>query len=98
MITPYFSDLTGSITNDVRQGYVFPGDTVSFAGQYAYVDGIFDSVFILPEMELTLEVTRLAAQPSTANGVQYFAYGAGGADGSKPVSYTHLTLPTIYSV
>ena len=34
-------------------------------------------------MELTLEVTRMAAQPSTANGVQYFAYGAGGADGSK---------------
>jgi len=25
----------------------------------------------------------MAAQPSTANGVQYFAYGAGGADGSK---------------
>ncbi|MGB2037408.1 MAG: hypothetical protein ACPHX8_02995 [Candidatus Poseidoniaceae archaeon] len=83
MITPYFTDITGSITKDVRQGYVFPGDTVSFAGQYTYIDGWSDSVFILPEMELTLEVTRLAAQPSTANGVQYFAYGAGGADGSK---------------
>ena len=83
MVTPYFSDITGSITNDVRQGYVFPGDTVSFAGQYTYIDGWSDSVFILPEMELTLEITRMAAQPSTANGVQYFAYGAGGADGSK---------------
>ena len=83
MITPFFTDITGSITKDVRQGYVFPGDTVSFAGQYTYIDGWSDSVFILPEMELTLEVTRMAAQPSTANGVQYFAYGAGGADGSK---------------
>ena len=83
MVTPYFSDISGSITSDGRQGYVFPGDTVSFAGQYTYIDGWSDSVFILPEMELTLEVTRMAAQPSTANGVQYFAYGAGGADGSK---------------
>ena len=83
MVTPYFSDISGSITSDVRQGYVLPGDTVSFAGQYAYVDGIYDSVFILPEMELTLEITRMAAQASTANGVQYYAYAGGGADGSK---------------
>ena len=83
MIMPYFTDISGSITKDVREGYVFPGDTVSFAGQYTYIDGWSDSVFILPEMELTLEITRMAAQPSTANGVQYFAYGAGGADGSK---------------
>ena len=34
-------------------------------------------------MELTVEVTRLAAQASTAGGIQYFAYGAGGADGTK---------------
>ena len=83
MITPYFSDISEPFTSDVREGYVFPGDTVSFQGQYAYIDGILDSVYILPEMELTLEVTRLAAQPSTAGGVQYFAYGAGGADGTK---------------
>ena len=83
MITPYFSDISEPFTSDVREGYVFPGDTVAFEGQYAYIDGILDSVYILPEMELTLEVTRLAAQPSTAGGVQYFAYGAGGADGTK---------------
>ena len=83
MITPYFSDISEPFTSDVREGYVFPGDTVAFEGQYAYIDGILDSVYILPEMELTVEVTRLAAQPSTAGGVQYFAYGAGGADGTK---------------
>ena len=83
MITPYFSDISEPFTSDVREGYVFPGDTVAFEGQFAYIDGLLDSVYILPEMELTVEVTRLAAQASTAGGIQYFAYGAGGADGTK---------------
>tara|TARA_B100000459_G_scaffold91057_1_gene51386 strand:+ start:19191 stop:25088 length:5898 start_codon:yes stop_codon:yes gene_type:complete len=83
MITPYFSDISPPVTADVREGYVYPGNTIAFEGQYAYIDGILDSVYILPEMELTLEVTRLEAQPSTVGGVQYFAYGAGGADGTK---------------
>ena len=83
MITPYFSDISPPTTVDVREGFVYPGDTVAFEGQYAYIDGILDSVYILPEMELTLEVTRLEALPTTAGGVQYFAYGAGGADGTK---------------
>ena len=83
MITPYFSDVSEPFTSDVREGYVYPGDTVAFDGQFAYIDGLLDSVYILPEMELTLEVTRLEAQSSSAGGVQYFAYGAGGADGTK---------------
>ena len=83
MITPFFSDISPPITADVREGYVYPGNTIAFEGQYAYIDGILDSVYILPEMELTLEITRLEAQPSTVGGVQYFAYGAGGADGTK---------------
>ena len=83
MITPFFSDVSEPFTSDVREGYVYPGDTVAFEGQFAYIDGLLDSVYILPEMELTLEVTRLEAQSSSAGGVQYFAYGAGGADGTK---------------
>ena len=82
MITPYVSDISPPITVDVREGYV-SSETIAFEGQYAYVDGILDDVFILPEMELTLEITRLEAQPSTVGGVQYDPYGAGGADGTK---------------
>ncbi|MEC7112987.1 MAG: hypothetical protein VXW72_05570, partial [Candidatus Thermoplasmatota archaeon] len=54
MITPYFSDVSEPFTSDVREGYVYPGDTVAFEGQFAYIDGLLDSVYILPEMELTM--------------------------------------------
>ena len=37
---------------------LFPGDTVSMEGQYAYIDGINNGVYVLPEGEFTLEVTR----------------------------------------
>ena len=83
MITPFFSDTTEPLTGDVREGYVSPGDTVAFEGQFAYIDGILDGVYILPEVELTLEITRLAVERSTAGGVKYDPYGAGGADGTR---------------
>ena len=37
-----------------------------------------------------------AYKKTTGNGMNYQSIGSGG--GIKPVSYTHLTLPTIYSV
>jgi len=84
MITPYFSDVSEPFTSDVREGYVFMNDKISFEGQYAYIDGILDSVYILPETELTMEIIRLPAASSTVGGVQYGEYAGGGADGSKP--------------
>ena len=83
MITPYVSDITEPLTADVREGYVSPGDTIAFEGQIAYVDGLLYDVFILPEVELTLEITRLAVEGSGAGGVKYDPYGAGGADGTR---------------
>lgn len=72
MITPIFADESEPFTHDVRKGFVYPGDTVSFSGQYAYVDGIYDSVFIKPEVEMTLKITRQDAVMDGAKG--YIAY------------------------
>ena len=44
--------------------------------------------------ETTAELSRLAAE----NGVRALAHAEGGGVLYVPVSYTHLTLPTIYSV
>jgi hypothetical protein len=59
MITPYFEDMSAPYTQDVRRGFIYSGDTIHFSGQYAYRDGIFNSVFVNPEAELTMEITRL---------------------------------------
>ena len=72
MITPLFSDLLTPITSDVRSGFVYPGDIISFQGQYAYLDGILNEVYITPEIELTLEVTRQAGLMDGSKG--YIAY------------------------
>jgi len=80
-ITPSFADLSEPFANDIVSSFVFPGDIVAFSGQYAYVDGINNGVYILPEEELTLEVTRLTANQDSSKG--YFQYGPGGADGSQ---------------
>ena len=61
MVTPMFEDASAPFTSDVRQGFIFAGDTVKFTGQFAFREGIFDSVYINPEVELTLEITRLDA-------------------------------------
>ena len=67
MVTPLFADLSEPQTEDVRKGFVYPGDTISFTGQYAYLDGINNDVFITPEIPLTLEITR---QDAVANGAK----------------------------
>ena len=72
MISPIFNDLDTPITQDVRKGYVYPGDTISFEGQYAYLDGINNGVYINPEVELTLEITRAPADMDGVKG--YIAY------------------------
>ncbi|MDP6870024.1 MAG: hypothetical protein QGI21_04555 [Candidatus Poseidoniaceae archaeon] len=67
-ITPSFNDLSTPYTADVTSNFVFPGDTISFQGQYAFVEGINNGVYILPEGEFTLEVTRLEAQMDGSKG------------------------------
>ena len=67
MVTPSFEDMNDPKTEDVRKGFVYPGDTISFEGQYAYLDGINNNVFITPEIPLTLEITR---QDAVANGAK----------------------------
>jgi len=72
MITPLFSDIMAPITQDVRNGFVYPGDIISFQGRYAYLEGILNDVYITPEIELTLEITR---QPGLMDGAKgYIAY------------------------
>jgi hypothetical protein len=68
MVTPVFEDLSEPKTSDVRKGFVYPGDTISFQGQYAYLDGINNNVFITPEIPLTLEITRSNAVADGAKG------------------------------
>jgi len=72
MISPVFSDVMTPITQDVRKGFVYPGDIIAFEGQYAYLDGILDQVYITPEIELTLELTRQAASMDGSKG--YIAF------------------------
>ena len=105
-IAPMFSDLTEPITSDISTSFVFPGDTIEIAGQYVYADGINSGVYVLPEEDLTLEITRLAASSSSQG---YIQYGGGGADGSQSngVSSTHtikggsfninITAPPLYN-
>ena len=103
-ITPSFTDMNAPFSENVEVAFVFPGDTVLMEGQYAYIDGINFGVYVLPEGELTLEITRQEAMMNTDRG--YFAYPAGGADGSKtdgPTLHTinggafsiNITAPTI---
>lgn len=61
MVMPMFLDLSEPFTSDVRQGFIYAGDTVQFAGQFAFREGIYDSVFINPEIELTMEIIRADA-------------------------------------
>ena len=89
-ITPAFTDLSFPYSQDVEVAFVFPGDTISMEGQYAYIDGINFGVYVLPEGDFTLEVTRQEAMMDGAKG--YFAYPAGGADGSKSDGPTLHTI------
>ena len=94
MITPLFSDIMEPITQDVRSGFIGPGDIVSFQGQYAYLDGILNEVYITPEIELTLELTRENAAKdgskgyiSTPGEVTYHTFTGGVFD-------INITVPT----
>ncbi len=72
MVTPVFADESEPFTSDVRKGFVYPGDIVSFAGQYAYIDGISNSVYIKPEVEMTLKIIREDGMMNGAKGyIQY---------------------------
>ena len=89
-ITPTVTDVSPPYSKNVEIASVYPGDTVLLEGQYAYIDGINNGVFILPEGEFTLEITREEAQADGQRG--YFAYPAGGADGSKSDGPTLHTI------
>ena len=80
-ITPTFTDMSAPFSQDVSVAFVFPGDTIQFEGQYAYLDGINNGVYVLPQGDFYLEVTREAANLDGDKG--YIPYGSGGADGSK---------------
>ena len=68
MISPIFYDLDAPYSRDIRKGSVYPGDSVSFTGQYVFTDGVLSNVFVNPEVELTLEITRLPAVADFAKG------------------------------
>ena len=69
-MSPTFTDISEPITSDTQKNFVYPGDTILFEGKYAFVDGISSDVYILPEVPMTLRITRLAA---LADGVKgYF--------------------------
>ena len=89
MISPYFADGSEPITRDVRAGFVYTGDTVWFTGQYVFQDG-YPTVFMNPETELTMKVTRLAATSDGTKG--YSAFPAGGADATMDFGQ-----PTLHS-
>ena len=89
-ISPTFTDISEPYSQDVEVAFVFPLDTIKMEGKYAYVDGINNGVYVLPEGEFTLEVTRLEGTRDGSRG--YFPYPAGGADGSKTDGPTLHTI------
>ncbi|MDP6333353.1 MAG: hypothetical protein QF479_01815 [Candidatus Poseidoniaceae archaeon] len=68
MISPIFYDLDAPYSKDIRKGSVYPGDSVSFTGQYVFSDGVLSNVFVNPEVELTLEITRLSVEADFSKG------------------------------
>jgi len=89
-ISPTFTDVSEPFSQNVEVAFVFPLDTITMEGKYAYVDGINNGVYVLPEGEFTLEVTRLEATMDGSKG--YFPYPAGGADGAKTDGPTLHTI------
>lgn len=68
MISPIFYDLDAPYSRDIRKGSVYPGDSVSFTGQYVFTDGVLSNVFVNPEIELTMEITRLPVEADFSKG------------------------------
>ena len=62
--------MTNPITADTQVGFVRPGDTIAFEGQYAFVTALQNGAAILPEVELTMEITRQEAL-QTGNFIPY---------------------------
>ena len=66
MISPNLEDLDIPISQNLYHeigqqefiGSVTGGDTVLFSGQYSFTSGMLEEVFIKPEVELTMELTR----------------------------------------
>ena len=61
MISPTLVDTDFPISPNlfsIDKGSVSGGDVVMFSGQYSFTSGIVEQVFINPETELTLEITR----------------------------------------
>ena len=66
MISPTLTDqdipISANLYHEIGQetfiGSVTGGDVVMFSGQYSFTSGILENVFIKPEVELTMEITR----------------------------------------
>ena len=66
MISPTLTDqnipISDNLYHEIGQetfiGSVTGGDVVMFSGQYSFTSGILENVFITPEAELTMEITR----------------------------------------
>jgi len=78
-ISPTFADLSEPYSQDLEVSSVYPGDTISMEGVYAYTEGINYGEYTLPDGEFTVEITRHVADANPTKG--YLAYPAGGANG-----------------
>ena len=68
MISPIFYDLDEPYSRDIRTGSVYPGDSVSFTGQFVFTEGVIGNVFINPEIEMVLEITRQSVEADFEKG------------------------------
>ena len=66
MITPMFTDNDAPFSSDIRKGSVYPGDDILISGQYTFIDGILDGVYVNPEIPLTMEITRASVEADTS--------------------------------
>ena len=55
---PISENLYHEIGQDKFIGSVTGGDVVMFSGQYSFTSGMLENVFINPEVELTMQLTR----------------------------------------
>ena len=62
------ADETAPFTEDVSDGWVFSGDSITLQGHYVFETAFLEGVDIRPETTLRLEVTRLNASSDPALG------------------------------
>ena len=68
-VSPQLIDTIEPVATDLANSFVFPGDIILLQGQYVFTDGYSSGVYIQPEDEMTMRITR---EQAFGDGKNYF--------------------------